>query len=78
MMSGRAAALVLARFATLTEAMRGAIAQADQQTFDAAPHTLAILDRDDGLVLAEAASDGPVAWCHPVPSVPTRVRHLTV
>ena len=66
MMSGRAAALVLARFATLTEAMRGAIAQADQLTFDAAPQTLAILDRDDRLVLAGAASDGAVAWCHPV------------
>ena len=66
MMSGQAAALVLARFATLTEAMRGAIAQADQLTFDAAPQTLAILDRDDRLVLAGAATDGAVAWCHPV------------
>jgi len=66
MMSGRAAPLVLARFATLTEAMRGAIAQADQMTFDAAPQMLAILDRDDRLVLAGAATDGAVAWCHPV------------
>lgn len=27
---------------------------------------LAILDRDEQLVLAGAASDGAVAWCHPV------------
>ena len=27
---------------------------------------LAILDREDRLVLAGAATDGAVAWCHPV------------
>lgn len=35
---------------------------------DAAFQLLAILDRDEQLVLAGAASDGAVAWCHPVAS----------
>jgi hypothetical protein len=35
---------------------------------DAAPQLLAILDRDERLVLAGAASDHAVAWCHPVTS----------
>jgi hypothetical protein len=46
--------------------MRGAIVFADQLAFDARPPMLAILDRDDRLVLAGAATDGAVAWCHPV------------
>ena len=65
-MSGTARPLVLDRFATLAEAMRGAIAHADQMACDAPPQMLAILDRDDRLVLAGAATDGAVAWCHPV------------
>ena len=65
-MSGTARPLVFDRFATLTEAMRGAIARADQMACDAPPQMLAILDRDDRLVLAGAALDRAVAWCHPV------------
>jgi hypothetical protein len=65
-MSGTARPLVLDRFATLAEAMRGAIVHADQMAFDARPQILAILDREDRLVLAAAATDGAVAWCHPV------------
>jgi hypothetical protein len=68
LMSGRAAALVLARFATLADAMQGAINHAEAMTMDAAPQLLAILDRDDRLVLAGAASNHAVAWCHPVTS----------
>ena len=66
LMSGRAASLVLARFATLAEAMQGAIDHAEGIAQDAAPQLLAILDRDARLVLAGAASDHAVAWCHPV------------
>ena len=66
MMSGQARPKVLDRFATLAEAMRGAIDYAEHVTPDDAPQILAILDRDERLVLAGAASDGAVAWCHPV------------
>jgi len=68
LMSGRAAPLVLARFATLAEAMQGAIDHAEGMDTYAAPQLLAILDRDERLVLAGAASDHAVAWCHPVMS----------
>jgi hypothetical protein len=68
LMSGRAVPLVLARFATLADAMQGAIDHAEGIAPDAAPQLLAILDRDDRLVLAGAASDYAVAWCHPVTS----------
>jgi hypothetical protein len=68
LMSGRAAPLVLARFETLAGAMQGAIDHAEGIAPDAALQLLAILDRDDRLVLAGAASDGAVAWCHPVTS----------
>ena len=68
LISGRAAPLVLARFATLAEAMQGAIDHAESIAPDAAPELLAILDRDERLVLAGAASDHAVAWCHPVTS----------
>lgn len=68
LMSGRAAPLVLARFATLAEAMHGAINHAEGIAPDAAPQLLAILDRDERLVLAGVASDHAVAWCHPVTS----------
>jgi hypothetical protein len=67
-MSGRAAPLVLARFATLAEAMQGAIDHAEGIAPDTAPQLLAILDRDQRLVLAGAASDDAVAWCRPVSS----------
>ena len=68
LMSGRAAPLVLARFATLAEAMQGAIDHAEGMAPDTAPKLLAILDRDDRLVLAGAASDHAIAWCRPVSS----------
>ena len=68
LLSGRAAPLVLARFATLAEAMQGAIDHAEGMAPDTAPELLAILDRDERLVLAGAASDCAVAWCHPVMS----------
>ncbi len=68
LMSGRAAPLVLARFATLAEAMQGAIDHAEGLATDAKPQLLAILDSDERLVLAGAASDHAVAWCHPVTS----------
>jgi hypothetical protein len=67
-MSGTARPLVLNRFATLAEAMRGAVAFADQMACDAPLQMLAILDREDRLVLAGAATVGVVAWCHPVVS----------
>ena len=67
-MSGLAAPLVLARFATLAEAMQGAIDHAEGIAPDAAPQMIAILYRDDRLVLAGAASDCAVTWCHPVTS----------
>lgn len=67
-MSGRGAPLALARFATLAEAMHGAIAHAEEIAPNAAPQLLAILDRDERLVLAGAAGEGAVASCHPVSS----------
>jgi hypothetical protein len=68
LMSGQAAPLDLARFATLAEAMQGVIDHAEEIDPDAAPQLLAIVDRDERLVLAGAASDHAVAWCHPVTS----------
>ena len=68
LLSGRAAPLVLDRFATLAEAMQDAIQYAEGMTQDTEPQLLAILDRDERLVLAGVASDGAVAWCHPVTS----------
>jgi hypothetical protein len=68
LLSGRAAPLVLSRFATLADAMQGAIDHAEGIAPKAAPQLLAILDRDARLVLAGAASDHAVAWCHPVTS----------
>ena len=68
LMSGRAAPLILARFATLADAMQGAIDHAEGMAPDTASELLAILDRDERLVLAGAASDHAVAWCHPVTS----------
>lgn len=68
LMSGRAAPLVLSSFPTLAEAMQGAIDHAEGIVPGAAPQLLAILDRDARLVLAGAASNHAVAWCHPVTS----------
>lgn len=65
-MSGEAQPLIIDRFATLAEAMLGAIAHAEEVKPAASPHMLAILDRADRLVLAGAAADGALAWCHPV------------
>ena len=65
-MSGEAHPLIIGHFATLAEAMRGAIKMADEMEPDAAPRMLAILDRDERLVLAGAAANGAVAWCAPV------------
>ncbi|MFN4156717.1 MAG: DNA repair protein RadC [Paracoccaceae bacterium] len=82
LMSGRAAPLVLARFATLADAMLGAIDHAEGMATNTAPQLLAIFDRDERLVLAGAASDCAVAWCHPVMSaseargVVTEASHL--
>jgi len=68
LMSGRAVPLVLNRFATLAEAMQGAIDYAEDIASNTAPQMIAILDRDDRLVLAGAASDRAMAWSHPVTS----------
>lgn len=66
--SGEARSMTLARAATLEDAMVAAIAHADDMPPEAAPRMLAILDRDERLVLAGAATCGTVAWCHPVRS----------
>jgi hypothetical protein len=68
LLSGRATPLVLSRFATLADAMQGAIDYAEGIAPDAAPQLVAILDRDARLVLAGAANNHAVAWCHPVTS----------
>jgi hypothetical protein len=46
--------------------MQGAFELAVDNGLDPAPQLLAILDCDQRLVLAGAASHGAVAWCHPV------------
>ena len=61
LMSGTAAPLVFERFATLADAMQGAFELAEDNGSDAAPQLLAILDWDQRLVLAGAASHGAVA-----------------
>lgn len=82
LISGRAAPLLLARFATLADAMLGALDHAEGIATNTAPQLLAIFDRDERLVLAGAASDCAVAWCHPVMSateargVVTEASHL--
>lgn len=65
-MSGEARPRIIGHFTTLAEAMRGAIAMAEDLEPDAAPRVLAIFDRDERLVLAGAAANGAVAWCAPV------------
>lgn len=66
LMSGQAHPKVLARFATLAEAMQGAIVHAEDITPEDTPRILVILDREGRLVLAGAVHDGGIAWCHPV------------
>jgi hypothetical protein len=68
LMSGQAGPSVLGRFATLADAMQGVISYSDCLAPDAIPQLLAILDIEERLVLAGAACDGAVAWCHPVSS----------
>ena len=65
-LSGEARAVGLARFASLLDAMQGAMSMAEEVPETAAPLILAILDSDERLVLAGLASPGAVAWCHPV------------
>ena len=65
-LSGEARAVGLASFASLPDAMQGAIFMAEDLSDTAAPLILAILDCDERLVLAGMASAGAVAWCHPV------------
>jgi hypothetical protein len=67
-LSGEARAVDLARFASLLDAMQGAIFMAEDLPETAAPLILAILESDERLVLAGLASAGAVAWCHPVMS----------
>lgn len=67
-LSGEARAVGLARFASLPDAMQGAIFMAEDLSDTPAPLILAILDSDERLVLAGLASAGAVAWCHPVMS----------
>lgn len=68
-MSGEGRPRIIGHSSTLAEAMRGAIKMADEMEPDAAPRMLAILDRDERLVLAGAAANGAVAWCAPVMTV---------
>ncbi|MDP2081027.1 MAG: DNA repair protein RadC [Pseudotabrizicola sp.] len=65
-MLGEARPRIIGHFMTLAEAMRGAIKMAEELEPDAGPRMLAILDRDERLVLAGAAANGAVAWCAPV------------
>lgn len=65
-LSGTAQPVVLARFSTLAEAMEGAISAADALAPEDGTQILAVLDREDRLVLAGLAASGGVAWCHPV------------
>lgn len=76
-LSGMAQPVVLARFASLADAMHGAVTAADHMDLDAAPQILAILDRDDRLVLAGVATSGAIAWCHPVQSA-TEARSVVI
>jgi hypothetical protein len=65
-MSGEARPRIIGHFTTLAEAMRGAIAIAEDLEPDAGPRMVAVLDRGERLVLAGAAANGAVAWCAPV------------
>lgn len=65
-MAGEARPEVLCCFATLAEAMQGAIDHAEASVSEGGMLILAIVDREDRLVLAGTAREGAVAWCHPV------------
>jgi hypothetical protein len=65
-MSGEARPKIVGHFATLAEAMRGAIKMAEELEPEDMPRMVAVLDRDERLVLAGAAANGAVAWCAPV------------
>lgn len=65
-LSGTAHPVVLDRFSTLSEAMEGAIGAADAMAPEDGAQILAVIDREDRLVLAGLAASGGVAWCHPV------------
>jgi hypothetical protein len=65
-MSGETHPRLIGHFATLAEAMRGAIKMAEELEAEDAPRMVAIIDRDGRLVLAGAAANGAVAWCAPV------------
>ncbi|PZQ96204.1 MAG: DNA repair protein RadC [Cereibacter sphaeroides] len=67
-MSGQLCPIVLGRFETLTDAMHEAIDRADAIDHTAMPCILAILDRDERLVLAGALTKSGIAWCFPVGS----------
>lgn len=66
LISAQARPIILDRSATLAEAMQVAVDHADDLASHGAPRMMAILDREDRLVLAGVVSDGCVAWCHPV------------
>lgn len=68
MMAGEAASIELDRFATLDDAMHATVMLAGDIGAKSAPFLIAILDRDQRLVLAGTLTDGAVAWCHPVTS----------
>ncbi|CCF22229.1 Conserved hypothetical protein (plasmid) [Pseudorhizobium banfieldiae] len=76
-LSGMAQPEALARFASLTDAMQGAVTAVGQMDCETAPQILAVLDRDDRLVLAGLASSGAIAWCHPVQSA-TEARSVVI
>ena len=60
-MSGEARPRIIGHFTTLAEAMRGAIKMSEELEPEDAPRMVAILDRDERLVLAGAAANGAVA-----------------
>ena len=68
MMAGEAASIELDRFSTLDDAMHAAVMLSGESGPNPAPALIAILDRDQRLVLAGTLTDGAVAWCHPVTS----------
>ena len=68
MMAGEATSIELDRFATLDGAMHAAVMLAGEFGPNPAPALIAIVDRDQRLVLAGTFTDGAVTWCHPVTS----------
>ena len=68
MMAGEATSAELDRFATLAAAMHSAVMLAGEFGPNPAHALIAIVDRDQRLVLAGTITDGAVAWSHPVTS----------